>query len=130
MLLCGIIEKLEIFTAQRCTVPYFFCQATDERINKATSVLRGLIYLLLYQQPYLTTYVQRKREQVGKSIFEDTNSMVTLSDVFSNILQDPALKTTVLVIDALDECTGYLLRLLDFITKELYIIFSHLVDCI
>ena len=44
MLLCGIINEL----AERNSVlSYFFCQATDARINNATAVLRGLIYMLI-----------------------------------------------------------------------------------
>ena len=30
---------------------YFFCQATDSRINNATAVLRGLLYLLVDLAP-------------------------------------------------------------------------------
>jgi len=49
MLLCGIINELELAIAEdgyRCNLAYFFCQATDSRINNAIAVLRGLIYLL------------------------------------------------------------------------------------
>ena len=49
MLLCGITNELEkaiIASGNSRNLAYFFCQATDSRINNATIVLRGLIYLL------------------------------------------------------------------------------------
>ncbi|ORY19072.1 hypothetical protein BCR34DRAFT_670650 [Clohesyomyces aquaticus] len=67
---------------------YFFCQATDSRINNARAVLRGLLYLL-----------------------------VALSEILANILQDPSLNSTYLIVDALDECVD-LPKLLDFILQQ------------
>jgi len=78
-------------------------------------VLRSLIYLLADQQLSLTSHLRKKYDHAGKSLFEDANSWVALSDIFKNILQDTNLKTTYLVIDALDECVTDLPRLLDFI---------------
>ncbi|KAK3949441.1 vegetative incompatibility protein HET-E-1 [Pseudoneurospora amorphoporcata] len=52
MLLCGIINELDqgnTANARHCNVAYFFCQATDSRINNVAAVLRGLIYLLIEQ---------------------------------------------------------------------------------
>ncbi|KAK3364027.1 WD40-repeat-containing domain protein [Lasiosphaeria hispida] len=96
---------------------YFFCQATDSRINHATAVLRGLIYLLILQQPTLVSHVRKKYDDAGKTLFEDTNTWFALSGIFRSILQDPSLKTTYLIIDALDECIGDLPRLLKFIVE-------------
>jgi len=49
MLLCGIINELEKSITDTRTLSFFFCQAADARINSATAVLRGLIYLLIKQ---------------------------------------------------------------------------------
>jgi hypothetical protein len=49
MLLCGIINELEKSMVETALLSYFFCQATDSRINNATAVLRGLIYVLVDQ---------------------------------------------------------------------------------
>ncbi|KAH0553451.1 hypothetical protein GP486_006481, partial [Trichoglossum hirsutum] len=114
MLLCGIIDELNKSTPPDL-LSFFFCQGTDSRINNATAVLRGLIYLLADQQPSLASYLRKKYDQAGKSLFEDANSWVALSDIFKNMLQDTNLKTTYLVIDALDECVTDLPKLLDFI---------------
>jgi hypothetical protein len=41
-----------------------------------------------------------------------------LSEIFTNILQDPTLDSTYLVIDALDECVKDMPKLLDFIVQK------------
>ena len=115
MLLCGIIDELRK-SPNVCLLSFFFCQATDRRINNATAVLRGLIYLLIDQQPSLVSHVRKKYDHSGKSIFKDVNSWVTLSDIFKNILLDLKLETAYLVIDALDECVTDLPKLLDLIS--------------
>jgi hypothetical protein len=115
MLLCGIVNELKKSLAKSSLLSYFFCQATDSRINNATAVLRGLIYLLVAQQRSLISHVQKKYDQAGKALFEDANAWVALSEIFINILHDPGLESAYLVIDALDECVTDLPKLLDFI---------------
>ena len=63
MLLCGIIDELEETPSAAsasgcCLLSYFFCQATDLRINNAAAVLRGLISRLTVQQPALLQHVR------------------------------------------------------------------------
>jgi hypothetical protein len=48
MLLCGITSELRNSTPRSTLLSYFFCQATDSRINNATAVLRGLLYMLVH----------------------------------------------------------------------------------
>ena len=126
MLLCGIIDKLKetasAASASGCfLLSYFFCQATDLRINSATAVLRGLIYLLADQQPTILKYVRKRYDTTGKELFIDTNAWFALSEIFINILQDPSLERTYIIIDALDECVTDLQKLLQFIDKTLSI---------
>jgi hypothetical protein len=118
MLLCGIINELQKSKVKTRLISYFLCQATDPRINNATSVLRGLLYLLISQQPSLSSHVRNRYDHAGKSLFEDANAWVALTNIFTDILQDPSLNTTYLVIDALDECVTDLLKLLDFIAIQ------------
>ena len=117
MLLCGIVDELKKSVAKSGLLSYFFCQATDPRINNATAVLRGLVYLLTDQQPSLISHVRKRYEQAGKTLFEDANAWVALTEIFTNILQDLSLTTTYLIIDALDECVTDLPKLLDFIMR-------------
>lgn len=58
MLLCGIIDKLEksVSGTDKGLTSFFFCQATDSRINSATAVLRGIIYMLVDQQRGLLSH--------------------------------------------------------------------------
>ncbi|KAL7956275.1 hypothetical protein V8C34DRAFT_315809 [Trichoderma compactum] len=101
MLLCGIIDELQRQNIKPC---YFVCQATDPRLNTATAVLCGLIYLLKY-------------DQAGAALFQDANSWVELSQMFTELLKDPSLDGQVFMIDALDECQKDLERLLDLIVS-------------
>jgi hypothetical protein len=117
MLLCGIINEIKKSLPKSHLLSYFFCQATDTRINNATAVLRGLIYMLLNQQPFLSSHILNKYEQAGKSLFEDANAYIALSEVLANILRDPSVQSIYLVVDALDECTDGLSALLNFIMQ-------------
>lgn len=118
MLLCGIIDELMGLTTTAQTIAYFFCQATDSRINSSLAVLRGLIYLLVNQQPALIMHVRERYDQAGKALFEDANAWVALSEIFANIVQDTTLRTTYLIVDALDECVSELPRLLNLIVQN------------
>ncbi|GFP58632.1 vegetative incompatibility protein HET-E-1 [Trichoderma asperellum] len=123
MLLCGIVNELSPQTRLQdqkanTLISYFFCQAADERINSATAVLRGLIYLVVKQQPLLVSHIQEKYKHGGEAIFKDVNAWTALSEIFSNILEDACLERTYIIIDALDECVTDLPKLLDFITNK------------
>ncbi|KAF2260348.1 vegetative incompatibility protein HET-E-1 [Lojkania enalia] len=118
MLLCGIINELQKSRAKTGLVSYFFCQATDSRINTATAVLRGLLFLLVSQQPSLVSHVRKKYDYVGKTMFEDANAWVALTEIFTDMLRDRSLNATYLIIDALDECITGLPKLLNFIAKH------------
>ncbi|KAL8366268.1 hypothetical protein RB595_004845 [Gaeumannomyces hyphopodioides] len=101
MLLCGIINELE---NEGGLLSYFFCQATDTRINSATAVLRGLIYMFVDRQPSLLSHVQKRYAHADRRFCEDVNAWVALRDIFLDILGDPALQSPYLVVDALGEC--------------------------
>jgi hypothetical protein len=118
MLLIGIIkELLEQLksTYNSGLLSYFFCQDTDSRLNNATAVLRGLIYLLLVQQKSLISHLREKYDNAGRQLFEDPNAFFALSKIFTDMLHDPHLTQVYLVVDALDECNSGLLHLLDLI---------------
>jgi hypothetical protein len=118
MLLCGIINELKKSMAKTNLLSYFFCQANNDRINSATAVLRGLLYSIIKQEPSLTSHVRKRYDHAGKTLFEDSNAWVALSEIFSNILEDTSLTATYLVIDALDECVTDMPKLLDFIVQK------------
>lgn len=115
MLLCGIIDELK--ECGNC-LSYFFCQATEARLSNATAVLRGLIYMLVDQQPSLISHVREKHDHAGKQLFEDGNAWEALSKILAAMLNDPILDGAILVVDGLDECEVRRDQLLDFILKS------------
>lgn len=123
MLACGIIDQLADQTRiknpeSKTMLSYFFCQGTDSRINSAVAVLRGLLYLIIHQQPSLISHIRTKYDIAGKSLFEDVNAWTVLSQILINVVQDTNIDSTVLVIDALDECEADQAKLLDFILQH------------
>ncbi|KAL7794819.1 hypothetical protein V8C43DRAFT_314785 [Trichoderma afarasin] len=123
MLLCGIVNELAPYMKLKdekanTLLSYFFCQAADERINSATAVLRGLIYLIVEQQPSLISHIIKKHKYRGATIFKDVNAWFALSEIFSDILEDKSLEQAYVIIDALDECVNDLPKLLDFINTK------------
>ncbi|KAK4220533.1 NACHT domain-containing protein [Podospora fimiseda] len=122
MLLSGIINELDqgntTANDRNSNVAYFFCQGTDSRINNATAVLRGLIYMLANQQPSLLSHVRTEYDRAGEQLFSDPNTWDVLLRIFTNILQDPSLRMTYIIIDALDECITHLPQLLDLIVQR------------
>lgn len=66
MLLCGIINELKSGMPKFHLLSYFFCQATDSRINNAVAVLRGLIFLLVDQQPSLVSHIRKQYDHVRR----------------------------------------------------------------
>ncbi|KAK6523133.1 hypothetical protein TWF694_006028 [Orbilia ellipsospora] len=116
MLLCGIINELA--KSKNITLSYFFCEATDARINSATAVLQGLLYLLVDQQPKLIFHLRDKFNRKAENPFEGVNAWWALTNVFDKILRDPNLKQTYFIVDGLDECAIDLPRLLDFIVIQ------------
>ena len=59
------------------------------RLNNGTAILRGLIYLLIIQQPQLISYLQTRYDSAGRKLFEDSNIFYSLSEVFKEMLHDP-----------------------------------------
>ncbi|PYI26896.1 WD40 repeat-like protein [Aspergillus indologenus CBS 114.80] len=111
MLTCGIINELSsTITAGNHNIAYFFCQANNTRINSATTVLRGLLYMLGEQQPELQKHIPQK-------FLDNENGWFELYNVLESLLESEALRPTYLIIDALDECTRDQTRLLKFLKK-------------
>jgi hypothetical protein len=74
MLLYSLVNNLQSVTPQTKLLSYFFCQATNSRINSATSVIQGLLYMLIDKQLLLISHVRRKYNYAGKALFEDANA--------------------------------------------------------
>ncbi|KFA81663.1 hypothetical protein S40288_09150 [Stachybotrys chartarum IBT 40288] len=112
MLLCGIIDELEK-NSKNC-LSYFFCQATETRLDNATAVLQGLVYSLACQYPQLVSYIREEHKKKGEKLLE-INAWQVLTELLTSMLNDPVLDAAILMVDALDECTSGRPELLDFI---------------
>ncbi|KAL6885998.1 WD40-repeat-containing domain protein [Trichoderma evansii] len=119
MLLCGIANEMRKSSASSGPMSYFFCQATDQRINNANAVLWGLMFMLVDQQPVLMHHIRSKYDASGKDLFTGVNSWFAVSEIFTNMLSDPALTCAYLLIDALDECVSGREELLDLLVENL-----------
>ncbi|KAN0075631.1 WD40-repeat-containing domain protein [Elaphomyces granulatus] len=103
MLLIGIIRELSESNSPHLS--YFFIQGTDSKSNTATAVLRCLIWMMLVQNPSLIPHFKEEYDPIGPRYF-DRNAFEALSKVFDNMLADPSLSRTYLIVDALDECVN------------------------
>lgn len=121
MLICGIIKELEKSASNmsKAQLPcYFFCQASDTRLNSATAVLRGILFLLADQHSTLFDLnILERYRRMGESLFTDINAWSALSTIFADMINDPILAGKVFIIDALDECKTDQERLLKFIVN-------------
>lgn len=116
MLLCGIVEDFEQ-NPQSENLSYFFCQATDYRINTAAAVVGGLIKSLLNRHPRLLSRAREKYEDKLKDQLDGANALVILCDIFETITNDLELIDVICVVDALDECIKDCRHLLNLIIK-------------
>ena len=117
MLMIGITKTLlqQVQSEPSQSIAYFLCQATDPKLNNATSILRSLIYMLIRQQPHLISHLQ-ERYDTDPNLFESGSTFYSLSAIFEKIIQSSTKATIFLLIDALDECELDLPELLQLIT--------------
>ncbi|KAF0637062.1 hypothetical protein FPSE5266_06951 [Fusarium pseudograminearum] len=113
MLLCGIIEELEKDPFHRLC--YFFCQATDQKLRDGKCVLRGLLFHLIKQYPWLISHVRKDYDDSGEKLFNDHNAWQALRNIFLSVLDDESLDEVTIIVDALDECMIHRDELLKFI---------------
>lgn len=103
MLLGGLVDDFEQTPQMGINLAYFFCQATDSRINTAAAVIGGLIVSFLKQHHELRSYIHTEyKDDLDKLNGPDRWYM--LRDVFEKVTQHPTLPNPVCVVDALDEC--------------------------
>ena len=115
MLLLGIVRELTSHLGSHSdggSLSYFFCQGANERLNTATSILRGLIWMLLLQEKSLMRNIDLLKMD---KLNEDDTAFYILKDILLSMLGDETLKRAYLVIDAptivgahrRQDCTSY-----------------------
>lgn len=118
MALTDEIPKMAAMTSPSTVSSYFFCQSTNSNNNSATSVLRGLIYLLVKDRPKLLAHAQKQFNDAGTRLLEGSSALYSLWGILSDIANDPSLTRVYLMIDALDECNVQSKNLLDLILNS------------
>ncbi|KAF5543482.1 heterokaryon incompatibility protein het-E-1 [Fusarium mexicanum] len=103
MLLCGIIDELQNTLRP---ISFFFCQANikEEDLSSDIAVMRGLIYVLLENQPSLISAIRPTYDKHKDRLFNSINSSELLRDILTTMLEDRSLHDAILLVDALDEC--------------------------
>lgn len=94
---------------------YFICQGTDSRLDNASDILRGLIYLLEILQPLLLRHLRQQYDQTGGELFDRSDLFYALSGVFQSMLQNPNFLRACFIVDAIDECSVEMLPFLDLL---------------
>lgn len=104
---CGIIDELEKDINNPHFLSFFFCHGTDSRNNTAIAILRGLVYILVQQQPLLLKYTRATLKQLAKGSNKDAVAWESLSIVFTELLGHPLIRRrgACFIIDGLDACT-------------------------
>ncbi|PWY92330.1 WD40 repeat-like protein [Aspergillus heteromorphus CBS 117.55] len=109
MLSVGLIQELlarSVSDVHGPEILYFLIQDTGKGFNDGAAVLRGLMWLLLVQNPDLVRYLRPKYQDSGAALFNDPMAFTNLLPIFTAMVQDADLGRIVIFIDALDECEG------------------------
>jgi hypothetical protein len=118
MLLCDIIKELDMSALFTYRLAYFFFQETDSRMNTATAVLRGLLYMVVRQQPRLRVHLTERYFDVRSSVVGDTYSFKSIKEAFTDVIQDPEFQPMYFIIGGLDQCMVDQQNLLDFVINS------------
>ncbi|KAF3297852.1 hypothetical protein TWF132_004002 [Orbilia oligospora] len=97
---------------------YFLCQGTNDHLNSAHSVLKGLLLLLLRKHQNLAIHLQKRYDLIGADSFANMIDINLLQLFLFEILDDPSDPSVVFCIDALDECFVGNRDLMAFIRKS------------
>lgn len=94
------IPRQQAFTKGSKVLVYFFCDSSSDKQRTAISILRGLIYYLVKQRPYLVKFLLAKYNERKESL---NSSFDALWGILMEMGRDAAVEIYC-IIDALDEC--------------------------
>ncbi|KAF7532235.1 hypothetical protein G7054_g8144 [Neopestalotiopsis clavispora] len=114
MLMMSLVQEFRKFEGEHHILTFFFCQNTDSRLNTAHAVLCGLLWLLIRENPVLGCYLHEDYRH-HKDFLDGPDAFAALCRIMTALLQDAALPTVYILIDALDECDEGRDELLKFI---------------
>uniref|UniRef100_A0A4E9DR71 RelA/SpoT domain-containing protein n=1 Tax=Gibberella zeae TaxID=5518 RepID=A0A4E9DR71_GIBZA len=125
MCMCGIINHINLQSKRENNglspiLSYFFCDASYPTFNNATSVLRGIIGSIIFQDSMALSYVRKRFKEFSKPLLDPRIAWPVLKKILVGILGANKAKKTYLIIDALDECRDDRDKLLDLIANQPY----------
>ncbi|KAH8430968.1 uncharacterized protein LDX57_008630 [Aspergillus melleus] len=132
----AMIGLVDFYLPQIADLCYFFCQNGIPHLNNAVSVLRALVWRLLWTHHGLQKYIPNEykcKKYNGKEVFESPNAFAMLTVMLSQMLRDETLDKVFVVLDALDECDNgmgdlcewILLQSADSLSKAKWLISSR-----
>ncbi|KAK1146821.1 hypothetical protein N8T08_002582 [Aspergillus melleus] len=136
MAMIGLVDSHAAQIPDRDIFCYFFCQNSIPHLNNAVSVLRALVWKLLWTNHGLQKYIPNEykcKKDHGKEVFESPNAFAMLTTMLSEVLRDETLARVFIVVDALDECDNgmgdlsewILLQSADSLSKAKWLISSR-----
>jgi hypothetical protein len=106
MISIGLIEQLSFPPDEFVILSYFFCQATDSRLNSVEAIIKSLILQLVNQDKELGESVRTRWDPINNRFHLDLSSWRELWDILWEMLGICKRKKIYLIIDGLDECQG------------------------
>lgn len=94
---------------------FFFCRSTDDRMNNAVDVLKGIIRSLWEQQESLKEHVHHDWIEEEQKFDKDFNKVASLWNLLEKMMKHIGHRRTYIVIDAIDECSEHVEHLLRLI---------------
>ncbi|KAL8943000.1 MAG: hypothetical protein Q9211_001149 [Gyalolechia sp. 1 TL-2023] len=98
------ITRQRLESSDSTLLSYSFCGIGQRRPENAASVVKSLIYLVLEHQPELVDHLAKKCESTGRKHFSSADDFYALSLVLYSMIQSERFKSTLFVIDGIDEC--------------------------
>ncbi|RBR14438.1 uncharacterized protein FIESC28_07674 [Fusarium coffeatum] len=118
MSVCGIIDHISALSVSDTILSYFFCDASDSNYNNATSVLRGIVYSIIFRNSAALSYVREQFKELQKALSDPRLAWPILQKTFIGIVTAIKDQKIFLIIDALDECREGREKLMEFIVKQ------------
>ncbi|KAJ5088692.1 G-protein beta WD- 40 repeats containing protein [Penicillium angulare] len=105
MMSIGIVEDLSQSRRDSSVVISFFCQNANYELNTIESIIKGLIWQLVDQEPALKISLRRRWDTTNGRFEEDMTSWRTLWNIFLEMLEKcKDQKAVYIIVDGLDEC--------------------------
>lgn len=114
----GIVDNLRRETGSPSTnglIGFFFCRSTNNRMNNAVDVLKGIIRTLWEQRQSLKEHVHHHWIEAEQKFDTNFNQVASLWNLLGTMTKGAGHQATYIVIDAIDECSEqveHLLRLI------------------